>query len=149
QVRCSSPRPRNSAAVGQPFGNETVVFLPTLGCIPLAQIVVSAVQGDNSLARWFVTTIFGCPSGHAATSLPEIPVVYRVPRTFGPHHPKQMGTPNLSVRRDLLQAPRVGLEPTTNRLTGEPDNPPKSAENPDFYGILRMTRASCKRLRTR
>ena len=45
------------------------------------------------------------------------------------------------------QAPRVGLEPTTNRLTAEPTHQPKSSEKPLIHSILCALLLLCKPLR--
>src|SRR5262249_59486195 len=73
-------------------------------------------QRDNGLTALLVETIrrdFDT-AGHAVNPSAED---FRNCSGFGPHFRPPEGTLNLRSAKDLGQAPRVGFEPTTNRLT--------------------------------
>jgi hypothetical protein len=45
------------AVVAHPFGNEAAVFGTAGGCVPLAEIHVSTVEGDDGQSGGLVATI--------------------------------------------------------------------------------------------
>lgn len=107
---------KTAAAVGEPLGDEPVVFGTALRRTPLAQVVVAAAKGDDGLSRRFVEAIRGCLEGHMCGLCPKNPVDYRLHKGISAALPTVGRFWKTSSAKGLDQVAAGGIEPPTRGL---------------------------------
>ena len=95
---------RELATVGRPFGDDPVIFGPTLRGVELAEVDVPTAEGHDGLAGRFVQAVGGRARGAALDWEIHQPVITGFRGSQCPCRHREAGKLKSSLRRDLRRS---------------------------------------------